>query len=135
MMRILLSNRKFPTIGLVLAFCLGLNTLAANGPDYVDEFVAQINPALAVVEDPTAVSYVLQDAQFNIVALANGAGAVTRQYTYSPYGTIVASEELAPHPPNSVGFQGLFYLNLTDPQAPDPLNPGASGLYYVRNRF
>jgi len=110
------------------------------GPDYVDEFIAQIDPQLAAAQDPAAVSYVLQDAQFNVVGLANEAGDVVRQYTYSPYGTIVATESLAAHPSNSAGFQGLFYLNLTDPLASDPLaaDPFASdvqGFYWMRNRL
>ena len=121
------------------------------GPDYVDEFIAQIDPALAAANGPTgpidsaAVAYYLQDANYNVVALTGytavgtsgdpAADIVTRQYTYSPYGTIVATESLAAHPSNSVGFQGLLFVNFDDPGTSNPLAPDAPGSYYVRNRF
>src|SRR5207244_2699133 len=44
------------------------------GPDYVDEFVCQIDRYGAAI-------YMLQDANYNVVALLTPAGGVLEQYT------------------------------------------------------
>ncbi|MBN1490489.1 MAG: RHS repeat protein, partial [Phycisphaerae bacterium] len=95
------------------------------GPDYVDEFVAQI-------DDAGAVFYMLQDANYNVVALVNAAGAVVEQYAYRPYGGLVAVDTLqSGGPVNTAGHQGLFYERLGG----QGLAVGATGFYYNRNRF
>ena len=93
-------------------------------PDYVDEFVAQIDSAGAVF-------YMLQDGNYNVVALVNASGAVVEQYAYRPYGGLVAVDSLGSAPVNTAGHQGLFYERL-DGQG---LAAGATGFYYNRNRF
>ncbi len=78
------------------------------GPDYVDEFVVMID------RDDVPMFF-LQDANYNVVALLTGpgdplgSGAVLAQYTYEPYGELVAVEHLAEHAVNRVGHQGLFF--------------------------
>jgi RHS repeat-associated protein len=69
--------------------------------------------------------YMLQDANYNIVALTDGSGNVLEQYAWEPYGTQAATDTMAtPAPDNRVGHQGLFYYGF-----------GTSGLYYNRNRW
>ncbi|MCG3136729.1 MAG: hypothetical protein HJJLKODD_00565 [Phycisphaerae bacterium] len=85
------------------------------GPSYVDEFVAQV--------DRYGNSwYVLQDGNFNVTGLVNAMGNLVHQYTYSPYGQIVAQEQLSSHPVNRILHQGIFW-------------DSAVGLYYNRNRW
>ena len=106
------------------------------GPEYVDEFVAQIDKGDA--EHPDGhVFYTLQDANYNVVALVGlvgGTWQIVEQYTYEPYGAVVAVDDLVPgsHPVNRVGHQGLFYEHLDGGQG---LTTGAIGLYYNRNRW
>lgn len=99
------------------------------GPDYVDEFVAQIDNAGATL-------YMLQDAEFNVVALTDTAGAVLAQYSYEPYGNVLNADELAAAPPISrVGHQGLFFDRFNSLlEDPPPLDRDANGLYHARNR-
>ncbi|NOT01742.1 MAG: hypothetical protein HOP29_14060 [Phycisphaerales bacterium] len=132
------------------------------GPDYVDEHVAQIVPG-----DPSAtpspiadeIVYTLQDANYNVVALLDAVGNVLRQYSWTPYGQLDASERctpgpggqgLASHPANHVGHQGLFWISfgadsvdpngdlsddLFPPLPSDYFRPDLNGLYYSRARF
>jgi len=106
------------------------------GPEYVDEFVAQIDKGDA--EHPAGhVFYMLQDANYNVVALVGLVGStwqVVEQYTYEPYGAVVEVDDLAPgsHPVNRVGHQGLFYEHLDGGTG---LTVGSVGLYYNRNRW
>ncbi|MBN1491739.1 MAG: hypothetical protein JXA69_17635 [Phycisphaerae bacterium] len=93
-------------------------------PDYVDEFVAQIDSAGAVF-------FMLQDGNYNVVALVNAAGAVVEQYAYRPYGSLVAVDSLGSAPVNTAGHQGLFYERFGG----QGLAVGATGFYYNRNRF
>ncbi|MCH8806241.1 MAG: hypothetical protein IH986_09160 [Planctomycetes bacterium] len=103
------------------------------GPDYVDEFVLQTDPA-----NGDAV-YLLQDANYNVVATLSAGGAVPagepfEQYVYEPYGELVTVAVVNPGGPlNRVGHQGLFFDRLDDAIAP-PLSAGAVGLYDNRNR-
>ncbi|MBN1491741.1 MAG: hypothetical protein JXA69_17645, partial [Phycisphaerae bacterium] len=94
------------------------------GPDYVDEFVAQIDSAGAVF-------YMLQDGNYNVVALIDASGTVVEQYAYRPYGSLVAVDSLGTAPVNTAGHQGLFYERLGG----QGLAVGATGFYYNRNRF
>jgi hypothetical protein len=82
------------------------------GPDYVDEFAAQ-------VDRYGEVTWFLQDANYNVVALLNEDGEVLEQYTWEPYGEPAAIDRVDPdHPNNRVGHQGLFFERLEmDPQA------------------
>ncbi|UCD29733.1 MAG: hypothetical protein JSV03_04415 [Planctomycetota bacterium] len=102
------------------------------GPDYVDEFVLQ-------VDDPWQASpqtiYILQDANYNVVALLDDSGSLLAQYTYEPYGTRVAAEEpgMNEYNENAVGHQGLFFYRLNT--GASPLSPSTTGLYYNRNRW
>ncbi|MCG8403786.1 MAG: hypothetical protein MI923_01180, partial [Phycisphaerales bacterium] len=102
------------------------------GPGYIDEFVAQIDRDGHVI-------YVLQDANYNVVALMGGLQAVVpdvlAQYTYEPYGELVAVDSFGTHAINRIGHQGLFFDRF-DGGIHDPvLAPGAAGLYYNRNRM
>jgi RHS repeat-associated protein len=96
----------------------------------VDEFVAQIDAGDTNHANGHAF-YMLQDANFNVMALVNSAGAVVEQYTYEPYGAVVAVDP-APCPFNRIGHQGLFYEPLDGGPG---LAPGSIGLYYNRNRW
>jgi len=54
----------------------------------------------------------LQDANYNVVAILTDTGNVVTQYTYEPYGLLVAVEHIPAGvipPVNRVGHQGLFY--------------------------
>jgi YD repeat-containing protein len=100
------------------------------GPDYVDEFVAQ-------VDRYGATTFFLQDANYNVVALLSTSGQVLEQYTWEPYGEPAAIDRsTAWHPNNRVGHQGLFFerLDATDPEDTFPLQLGAFGFYHNRNR-
>ncbi|UCG88054.1 MAG: hypothetical protein JSW71_05785, partial [Gemmatimonadota bacterium] len=104
---------------------------------------------VAQVDAQDYVMYMVQDANYTVVGLFDESGAPVAQYTYSPYGQIVAYDEFdgAHAAANRVGHQGLFF----DRIAGDPVNgptllpwppahPGAppedhpKGLYYTRNR-
>jgi Bacterial EndoU nuclease len=124
------------------------------GTEYVDEFVCQI-----VSEDdddgsgPTGMNrplYMLQDANYNVVGLARGysgggwtPGEIAEQYTFGPYGQVLASETFTPPTPgptykpplNPVGHQGLFFVRFDTPVTTPVLQPAARGLYHVRNRW
>ncbi len=119
------------------------------GPGYVDEFVCQIDRNDAVL-------FMLQDANYNVVGLVAGTGVTDRngdvvppgtlleQYTWEPYGGLVATQYFNAagqltttwaHAVNRVGHQGLFFDRLDAGETDPVLAPGASGLYYNRNRF
>ena len=100
-------------------------------PDYVDEFVAQIDAGDAQNPDGQ-VFYMLQDGNYNVVALVNASGAVVEQYAYRPYGSLVAVDSLGSAPVNTAGHQGLFYEHIDSGAG---LEVGAAGFYYNRNRF
>ena len=102
----------------------------AWGPDYVDEL------AFAIRDDGVA-QYPIQDANYNIVGWIKAIGAVLSQYTYGPYGDLRAAEVRPNHdfPPHAIGHQGLFFVRLDGDPADPPLEVGAKGLYYNRNRW
>ncbi|MBU0639363.1 MAG: hypothetical protein KKB50_10910 [Planctomycetes bacterium] len=64
------------------------------GPDYVDEFVLQTD------RDGDAV-YMLQDANYNVVATLDDAGAVLKQWQYEPYGEVTVVNKIATAPPRN----------------------------------
>ncbi len=106
------------------------------GPGYVDEFVLQMYKET----DPAPsfeTAWVVQDANYNVVALLDNTGQVIEQYVWEPYGSVLNVDTLAnPPPPNRIGHQGLFFYRLDGNPASDPaLAPAAAGLYYNRNRW
>ncbi|MCC7389025.1 MAG: hypothetical protein IT431_09680 [Phycisphaerales bacterium] len=97
------------------------------GPEYVDECLWQ-------VDRTGAAAFVLQDANFNVVALLDYAGSVLKQYDYDPYGEVIASDSLGSYAHNRIGFQGLP-VDRFDVDAPSAeLAVGADTLSYARNR-
>jgi len=95
------------------------------GPEYVDEFIAQVNATSDLI-------YMLQDANYNVMALLDDQGVVLEQYQYDPYASLAIVDPLVPTPPiNCVGHQGLFF----DSFEGEGLTIDAVGLYYNRNRW
>ena len=91
----------------------------------------------------------LQDANYNVVALVSGGwtgtgdppvnyaspGTILEQYTYEPYGSVIAAESFYAHAVNRVGFQGLFFERYDGDYTNPAIAPGVTGLYHARNRF
>jgi len=107
------------------------------GPDYVDEFIVQTYNDGLGNQQPL---FMLQDGNYNVVALLGQSGQVLEQYVWDPYGTpVVKHTSATPAPVNRVGHQGLFWHSLDGSatlNTPDPAaNPTATGLYYNRNRW
>lgn len=63
-----------------------LNRLFVHGLAYIDEHVAQYE------EDSDDPLYVIQDANYNVVAMTDSNGVVDYQYAYYPYGEFQAVE-------------------------------------------
>jgi len=107
------------------------------GPGDVDEFIFQSMDAVA--------EYILQDDNYNVVGIADEAGAILEQYGYSPYGKTLTVERMGANPYNRIGHQGLFFERFDadpyvggsngNPPPADSITPGAIGLYYNRNRW
>ena len=103
---------------------------------YVDEFICQIDR----YQD---LWYILQDVNFNVIAMTDAAGEVVDQFTYDPYGEVLSRETFGTSPGVKAGFQGLFF-NRLEPPAPvmglislgaaPQLVPGVFGEYGARNR-
>jgi hypothetical protein len=118
-------------------------------PDFVrDVSRAGIPPAAGQAFAPASargpVMYVLQDANYNVVALVATNGNILEQYAYEPYGTLAARDDFGNHAVNRVGHQGLFFERFDGTYADGTLDiapPGAAlgpigiGLYFARNRF
>jgi len=98
------------------------------GPDYVDDCVVQL-------DENNTPYYVIQDANYNVVALLDSTGLPVVQYTYEPYGALQLAESFAQHPVNRLGHQGLFFERYDAGPYDPALVPGGKGLYYARNRF
>jgi RHS repeat-associated protein len=103
------------------------------GPGYVDEFILQIDRLGRAM-------YMLQDANYNVVALLDASGALLEQYAYDPYGTVVAADNLdeggaTAHAINRVGFQGLFFERYDGDYTQPCIAPNVAGMYYARARF
>jgi len=98
------------------------------GPDYVDECIVQL-------DENNTPYYVIQDANYNVVALLDSTGLPVVQYTYEPYGALQLAESFAQHPVNRLGHQGLFFERYDAGPYDPALVPGGKGLYYARNRF
>ena len=97
-----------------------------------------------------AVTYYLQDANYNVVALMDEGGpsvppAVLAQYVWSPYGDVVVKDEFPGDPPqplpvDRIWHRGLFFYRLDGPPdgvtgGPGALAPYTAGLYCNRNRW
>jgi len=104
------------------------------GPGYVDEFVLESQKSGSAQQD----FYVLQDANFNVMALTDANGGVVEQYQWEPYGLLAAKDTdtggTIPH--SHIGHQGLFFYRF-NPQTGDTatLSTTAVGLYHNRNRW
>jgi YD repeat-containing protein len=107
---------------------------AAGG--YVDEFIGQFDR----YGDPW---WILQDANYNVLAMTDADGDVARQVMYDPYGEPLFAEDFGAHPGLKIGHQGLFFDRLEPPAAVSgsisiggatQLEPGVFGLYQARNR-
>ena len=119
------------------------------GPDYVDEFIFQAPGANGQGDSARVPFFILQDANYNVMAVTDPLGNVLEQYTYAPYGEILAVDHPQGSPSdlplvNRLGHQGLFNDRLgsslessTGPitLATHVLTPDAVGLYYNRNRY
>lgn len=75
------------------------------GPDYVDELVAQIAPGELIL-------YALTGHAGTVTALLDTSGNVQAQYSYDPYGELLAADVSPTMPRNRVGHQGLFFDRL-----------------------
>ena len=103
----------------------------------MDEFVLQSSPngqagtvTQGVPADGQRRFYMLQDANYNVMASLDESGGVWEQYQWDPYGTLAVKDTLASSgPTNRVGHQGLFFHSFT---AADCLPLNADGLYYNR---
>ena len=105
------------------------------GPDYVDEFVLQSYSLGSGQGDRQQKMYMLQDANYNVMALVNATGGVLEHYQWDPYGTLVDKQTNgSPGPVNRVGHQGLFFYRF-DGSTGGPFTTTATGLYYNRNRW
>jgi hypothetical protein len=103
-----------------------------HGPGYVDEYICQIDGF-------GRLAYILQDANYNVIAQANDDGEVIEQLLWSPYGELLARESYLTFGLNKVGHQGLIFdrfdvsvmqAGLAMPTSGAP----PDGLYYNRNR-
>lgn len=99
-------------------------------PGYIDEFVVEID------EDFVAWP-ILQDANYNAVAMTDHTGAVVRQRVLSPYGRVMLADHptTSALPPDSrIGHQGLFAERLDANTQADPLVVGGVQAWHNRNR-
>jgi|GEM_PF-1543123 len=99
-------------------------------PGYIDEFVAEY--------DADGDHWpVLQDANFNAVALVDGSnGDVARQRVLSPYGRVLQDDSsfVAGSPATRIGHQGLFAERLDANTQQDPQAAGSFIAWHNRNR-
>jgi len=102
------------------------------GPDQVDELFAQIVPTNSGVGE--TIQYAMLDPLGCVQGLVSPAGVVQAQYSYDPYGELLAADVAAGTPRNRVGHQGLFFDRLDAATTQGQLGRGFVGLYYNRNR-
>ncbi|MEQ8845488.1 MAG: hypothetical protein RIB58_11600 [Phycisphaerales bacterium] len=98
-------------------------------PGYIDEFVAEY--------DADGEHWpVLQDANFNAVALAHRDGRVARQRVLSPHGRVLQEDSgfVSGSPKTRIGHQGLFAERLDADTQQDPQAAGAFIAWHNRNR-
>lgn len=98
-------------------------------PGYIDEFVAEYDAAGHHWP-------VLQDANFNAVALAHEDGRVARQRVLSPYGRVIQEDSsyVTGSPATRIGHQGLFAERLDADTQQDPQAAGSFIAWHNRNR-
>lgn len=99
-------------------------------PGYIDEFVAEY--------DADGDHWpVLQDANFNAVALAHEDGRVARQRVLSPYGRVIQEDStgfVTGSPATRIGHQGLFAERLDADTRQDPQAAGGTVVWHNRQR-
>jgi len=128
-------------------FTYDANGNLTNDGQYIYTYDA-FNRLISAIDDPDGVApdtvlYTPQDANYNVTALLDANGDVLEQYAYTPYGQIVARDDLTAlgdplTPQNRIGHQGLFFDRYNFPANPltdSPFDTAALGLYYNRNRF
>jgi hypothetical protein len=103
-----------------------------HGPGYVDEYICQIDGF-------GRLAYILQDANYNVIAQANDDGEVIEQLMWSPYGELLARDSYEVFGLNKVGHQGLIFDRFDVPVTQSGLalqTSGAppDGLFNSRNR-
>ncbi len=96
-------------------------------PGFADEFVCQI-------DGYNRLAYVLQDANFNVMALVADDGSTIKQYTWAPYGELLSSETYGNFGFSRIGHQGLLWDRFDANILTSALEPGVKGLYQNRNR-
>jgi hypothetical protein len=99
------------------------------GPDYIDEFVCQ-------VDQYDRVLYFLQDANYTVLGITDEDGEPYWQVSYEPYGVTGEGDFLGggyQYP--RIGMHGLFYERYGTSYTELPGLTTNRGLYYVRNRF
>ena len=94
----------------------------------VDEQICQIDRC-------GGTAWVVQDVTGDVVALVEPEGVIAAQYTYGPYGEILARDQVTPYRESRAGHKGLFYERLDIPSVNAlTLAPLSRGIYHCRNR-
>jgi YD repeat-containing protein len=101
-----------------------------HSPGYVDEYVAEID----VSGQSERIAYVLQDANYNVLALVDADGDVLTRYVWDPYGQLLHRRIQTPQFHSRIGHQGLFFDRLDELATANQLAVGGRGLYQNRNR-
>jgi hypothetical protein len=83
------------------------------GPDYVDELVCQIAPGGNGMGTGEAILYAITGHAGTIAALLNTSGVVQAQYSFDPYGELLASDYSGTMPRDRVENERLFCDRLT----------------------
>lgn len=99
-------------------------------PGYIDEFVAEYDAAGNHWP-------VLQDANFNAVALAHRDGRVARQRVLSPYGRVIQEDStgfVTGSPATRIGHQGLFAERLDADTRQNPQAANGAVVWHNRQR-
>ena len=106
------------------------------GLNYINELVAYYDSTAANASP----SFILQDANYNVIAITDDSGTLLQQYSYWPYGEYIAIEDglggaqtesdlLIPF-----GFQGMFGLHEINGYAAGPrIMSTYSGNWYQRD--
>ena len=103
----------------------------AWGPGYVDEL------AFAIRDDGVRAVTRSRTPTTTSSAGSRRSGRCSRSTPTAPTATSAPPEVRPNHdfPPHAIGHQGLFFVRLDGDPADPPLEVGAKGLYYNRNRW
>jgi len=96
-------------------------------PSTLDEIVCQID------QNGTPL-YVLYDVSGNVVGLIDASGNVREQYSYDPYGELLAADRVGPETGSRLAYKGMWFDRLDAGIDTPTLAVGSAGLYQVRNR-